>query len=84
MPASSCTSPPYPNAAPMTRFGTVTLRVSMLIKPKTNVVNAKALRPRGAGFANLRSLTGLYRPGWNSPPNAGNFSEPVLTWARGP
>ncbi len=46
-------------------------RVPRLIKLRTKVVRAKAERPRGAGFANLRPSTPLYRPGWNSPPKAG-------------
>ena len=70
MPANSCTSPPYPYAIPMTRFGSVKPLVPILIKPRTNVVSAKALKPRGAGLPNLRPSTLLNIPGCNSPPKA--------------
>ena len=86
MPASNWTKPPYPKARPTTILGALNPRVPMLIKPKTKVVKAKALKPNGAGLAIPRSLTCLYRPGWNSPPKAGRRCSPlaVLTWARGP
>lgn len=45
-------------------------RAPKLIKLRTNVVRAKAERPRGAGFANFLLETPLYIPGWNSPPKA--------------
>ena len=54
MPASSCTSPPYPKAKATTMLGSVKSRVPTLIRERIKVVNAKALRPRGAGLANLR------------------------------
>ena len=84
MPASNWHSPPYANAGPMTRLGDVSPRVPILIKPNTKVVKAKAHRPRGAGLANLRSLTAAYVPGWNSPPNAGSRDSSLPIWARGP
>ena len=59
-------------------------RVPMLMRLRTKVVRAKALRPSGAGLANLRSATDLKVPGWNSPPKAGWRPVPLPTWARGP
>lgn len=84
IPASNCTNPPYPKAAPTTRLGVVTPLVCMLINPRTNVVRAKPQSPNGAGFAILRSWTWRYSPGWNSPPKAGRRSCWLLTCARGP
>ena len=63
MPASNWTRPPYPYAIATTKLGSAILRAPTLIKLRTKVVRAKALRPKGAGLANLRPVTGLYRPG---------------------
>lgn len=57
IPANSWTKPPYPNAIPTTKLGALRSLVPMLIKPRTNVVSANALNPRGAGLAILRSFT---------------------------
>jgi len=53
MPASNCTNPPYPNAAATTMFASAIPLVLMLIRLSTNVVNANALSPRGAGLASF-------------------------------
>lgn len=76
MPASNCTSPPYPKANPITIFGSKTPLVRKLHKLSTKVVSANELNPNGIGLANLCAITGVCTSGWNSLPKAG--SRPLL------